>query len=181
MLLIGENIHIISKSVRAALENRDRVFIENLISQQTDMDYVDLNIGPARGKLDGVMPWLVDIVQSTTDKGISFDTSNFSQIKEGFRVCKNKSKVFINSTSRDEEKLELLTGLAAENNCKVERKEWKSKYNSYVIYDYEPFCSDGFEINIVLSSLSREHLDFLKYLYENKINTIEYLNSCVIS
>ena len=26
-----------------------------------------------------------------------------------------------------------------ENKCKIERKEWKSKYNSYVVYDYEPF------------------------------------------
>lgn len=73
-----------------------------------------------------------------------------------------------------------LEDVAFENNCKVERKEWKSKYNSYVIYDYEPFCSDGFEINLVISSFSREHLDFLNYLYENKINTIEYLNSCII-
>lgn len=74
-----------------------------------------------------------------------------------------------------------LENISSENNCKIERKEWKSKYNSYVIYDYEPFCSDGFEINLVISSLSREHLDFLKYLYENKVNTIEYLNNCVIS
>lgn len=74
-----------------------------------------------------------------------------------------------------------LEDVALENNCKIERKEWKSKYNSYVIYDYEPFCSDGFEINLVLSSFSREHLDFLKYLYDNKLNTIEYLNNCVIS
>ena len=68
--------------------------------------------------------------------------------------------------------------LIAENNCKIERKEWKSKYNSYVIYDYEPFCSEGFEINILVSSSSYELLYFLNYLYKNKINTIEYLNSC---
>ncbi len=81
----------------------------------------------------------------------------------------------------NKELLPWLEDLALETNCKIERKEWKSKYNSYVIYDYEPFCSDGFEINIVVSSASREHLEFLRYLYENKINTIEYLNSCVIN
>ena len=69
--------------------------------------------------------------------------------------------------------------LALENNCKIERKEWKSKYNSYVVYDYEPFCSEGFEINIVLSANSYEQLYFLNYLYKNKLNTIEYLNSCI--
>lgn len=74
-----------------------------------------------------------------------------------------------------------LENLSDETNCKIDKKEWKSKYNSYVIYDYEPFCSDGFEINLLISSNSKEHLAFLKYLYDNKINTIEYLNSCVIS
>lgn len=67
-----------------------------------------------------------------------------------------------------------------ENNCKIERKEWKSKYNSYVVYDYEPFCAEGFEINYTISSTSVYHLNFVRYLYENKINTIDYLNSCIL-
>ena len=66
-----------------------------------------------------------------------------------------------------------------ENNCKIERKEWKSKYNSYVVYDYEPFCSEGFEINILLSSSDISYLNFIKYLYNEKLSTIEYLNNCI--
>ena len=72
-----------------------------------------------------------------------------------------------------------LEDLAYENNCRIDRKEWKSKYNSYVVYDYEPFCSEGFEINIFLSSSSLAHLNFLKYLYENKLSTLKYLNNCI--
>lgn len=68
---------------------------------------------------------------------------------------------------------------ALENNCIIEKKEWKSKYNSYVVYDYEPFCSDGFEINIVLSSHDVNYLNFLKFLYDNKLNVIDYLNNCI--
>lgn len=68
---------------------------------------------------------------------------------------------------------------AEENNCIVDKKEWKSKYNSYVVYDYEPFCSDGFEINLTISSHDVNYLYFLKFLYENKLETIEYLNSCL--
>jgi len=79
----------------------------------------------------------------------------------------------------DKDVLPWFEELISENNCKVERKEWKSKYNSYVIYDYEPFCCEGFEINLLVSSMSYEHLYFLNYLYKNKLNTIEYLNSCV--
>lgn len=73
-----------------------------------------------------------------------------------------------------------LEDIIYENNCKIERKEWKSKYNSYVVYDYEPFCTEGFEINLVLSAKEVEYLNFVKYLYEEKINTIEYLNNCIM-
>ena len=69
--------------------------------------------------------------------------------------------------------------VAIENNCKIEKNEWKSKYNSYVVYDYEPFCSEGFEINVTLSSHCQEYLDFLRYLYENKLEIIKYLKNCI--
>ena len=72
-----------------------------------------------------------------------------------------------------------LEDIAEENNCRIERKEWKSKYNSYVVYDYEPFCAEGFEINLLLSSYDISYLNFIKYLYKEKLNTIEYLNSCI--
>ena len=55
-----------------------------------------------------------------------------------------------------------LEDIIYENNCCIEKKEWKSKYNSYVVYGYEPFCSDGFEINIVVSSVSMNNIGFIK-------------------
>lgn len=72
-----------------------------------------------------------------------------------------------------------LEDIIEENNSRIERKEWKSKYNSYVVYDYEPFCTDGFEINIIVTSYDAAYLSFIKYLYEEKISTIEYLNNCI--
>lgn len=74
-----------------------------------------------------------------------------------------------------------LEKIVLDNNCRIEKKEWKSKYNSYVVYDYEPFCSEGFEINMTISSNSKEYINFIKYLYENKIQTIDYLNNCMAS
>ena len=72
-----------------------------------------------------------------------------------------------------------LEDIIEENYCRIERKEWKSKYNSYVVYDYEPFCTDGFEINLIITSYDMAYLNFIKYLYDEKINTIEYLNHCI--
>ena len=79
----------------------------------------------------------------------------------------------------DKNVIDWLEDIIDENNCKIERKEWKSKYNSYVIYDYEPFCTDGFEINLVISAKEPAYLNFIKYLYNEKISTIEYLNNCI--
>ena len=75
--------------------------------------------------------------------------------------------------------IDWLENIIDENNSRIERKEWKSKYNSYVVYDYEPFCTDGFEINLIIVSYCQEYLNFIKYLYDEKINTIQYLNSCI--
>ena len=75
--------------------------------------------------------------------------------------------------------LDWLEDIIDENNSRIERKEWKSKYNNYVVYDYEPFCTDGFEINLVITSHNPAYLNFIKYLYDEKISTIEYLNNCI--
>ena len=90
------------------------------------------------------------------------------KIKNKYMEIKNVNKDIVN----------WVEDVAEENNCRVERKEWKSKYNSYVVYDYEPFCSEGFEINILLSSFDISYLNFIKYLYKEKISTIEYLDNC---
>ena len=79
----------------------------------------------------------------------------------------------------DKDNVLWLEDIIDENNGRIERKEWKSKYNSYVVYDYEPFCTDGFEINFVISAHDDAYLKFIKYLYEEKINTIEFLNNCI--
>ena len=116
MIFIGENIHIISKRVREALENKDEIFIKNLLDYQEKMDCVDLNIGPAKGKLDNIYEWLCPLVNG---KDISFDSTNADAIKNGLGLVKNTQNCFINSTSKDYDKLEKLTDLAVEYNCNL--------------------------------------------------------------
>lgn len=110
MILIGENIHIISKPVQEALIARDESFLKNLIDLQSDMDYIDLNVGPAKNKLEGVLPWLAQLVGKNC--GISFDTTNSVEMEAGLRAFDGKS--IINSTSKDEPKLSKMLDLAQE-------------------------------------------------------------------
>jgi hypothetical protein len=69
--------------------------------------------------------------------------------------------------------------ILAENKCKIVKEEWASKYNTYVVYDYEPFCADGFEHNITFSSVSMETLEFVSHLYEKKLICVEQLKQCL--
>ncbi len=120
MILIGENIHIISTSVKEAYLNKNEKFFKNLISLQDNMEYVDLNVGPAKGDFSGILPWLTNLVQKySPQKGISFDTTNFEEMVNGFETFKNSSNTFINSTSSDEEKFEKLSNLALKKNCNI--------------------------------------------------------------
>lgn len=119
MILVGENIHIISKSVREILEKRDENAIKELISMQQNMDYIDLNVGPAKNKLANILPWLADIVQENSNLKISFDTTNSDEMQKGLAQYKNSSKAFINSTSKDEPRLDKMTDLAVEYNCNL--------------------------------------------------------------
>lgn len=116
MITIGENIHIISNSVREALEKKDEKFVKNLIKIQQNLNCIDLNIGPAKGKLDKIFEWLIPLAG---DKNLSLDSTNSQAIVEGFNLIKNPNNCFINSVSKDESKLEILTDLALEKGCNL--------------------------------------------------------------
>ncbi len=116
MILIGENIHIISKKVREALEQKDENFVKNLIKIQENTDCIDINAGPARGKLDRVFEWLCPMIKN---KPISLDSTNADAIEQGMRTIPVSANCFINSTSNDSEKLDRLTDLALEYNCNL--------------------------------------------------------------
>ena len=116
MIFIGENIHIISKKVKEALEKKDENFIKNLIKIQQKLDCIDLNVGPAKLKLDKIFDWLCPLVRG---QNISFDSSNINAIENGLKLMSDCSNCFINSSSVDSEKLERLTDMALEYNCNL--------------------------------------------------------------
>jgi 5-methyltetrahydrofolate corrinoid/iron sulfur protein methyltransferase len=117
MIAIGECIHIISKDVRAAVENRDKAFIQNLAKKQADKgaNYIDLNIGPQKKAGHEVMPWMVQTIQEVVDLPLSLDTSNAAAIEAGLKVCKRKA--LINSTDATEERMSAMMPLAAKYNA----------------------------------------------------------------
>ncbi len=117
MILIGENIHIISKSVREAIENRDENFIKSLLVAQKNMDCIDLNVGPARK--GSIFEWLVPFMKENSGLKISFDTTNPDEMKRGLELFNNCENCFINSASKDDERFDKMTDLALEYGCNL--------------------------------------------------------------
>src|SRR3990172_572081 len=114
MLKIGENIHIISPRVKAAIAERDGGFFVDLARRQkaAGADALDLNIGPQKKVGPEVMDWLVDCVQEAVPGlTLSFDTTNLAAIEVGLKKVGANS--IINSTSAEEERLANVPPLAA--------------------------------------------------------------------
>jgi cobalamin-dependent methionine synthase I len=81
------------------------------------MDYLDLNIGPARKDGDELMHWLVNTVQEVTDKSLSLDTTNPLATEAGLKV--SKKRALINSVSLQPERLEKVLPLAKEYDAEI--------------------------------------------------------------
>jgi len=119
LILIGENIHIISKAVSEAVRNRDMATIQALATAQAQAgaDYLDLNLGPARRDPEEVGSWLVNTVQEVTDLPISLDTMNPAAMEAGLALC--KTRPILNSASGKAESKELMMPLAVKYNTQV--------------------------------------------------------------
>lgn len=117
MILVGENINIISKTIGPALRERNPEPIHKMAKAEAavGIDYLDLNIGPARKAGDELMSWLVNTVQQVTDKPLSLDTTNPVATEAGLKAC--KSRALINSVSLQPERLEKVLPMAKQYNA----------------------------------------------------------------
>jgi len=119
MLIVGENIHILSPRVKRAIRERDTEAIQKLAKAEVEhgAHMLDLNIGPQRRHGPEVMEWIVNAVQEVVDVPLSFDTTNLEAIEVGLKLAKKQA--MINSTSAEPERLEKVPPLAAKYNAKL--------------------------------------------------------------
>lgn len=121
MLLIGESLNVISKKIGTAFKERDPKPIqeEALFQKEKGMDYIDINLGPAKKDGTELMPWVVQTVQEVvTDVPLALDTSNIDAIEAALKVYQPTEKpVLINSIMARPERYEKMIPLAAEYNA----------------------------------------------------------------
>lgn len=120
MYIIGENIHIISDKVKAAIRDKDGKFFQELAVKQVEggAQALDLNLGPRKKDGEELFPWLVEKVEAVVDVPLSFDTTNLNGIVAGLKKI-TKAQPIINSTSADPERLEKVPLVAKEYNTKL--------------------------------------------------------------
>ncbi len=107
MILIGENINITTKIAGTAMKERNPEPIQRIAKAEAEMDYLDINIGPARKSGDEFMTWMVTTVQAVTDKPLSLDTTNPLAMEAGLKVHRGKALINSISLARMEEELPL--------------------------------------------------------------------------
>jgi 5-methyltetrahydrofolate corrinoid/iron sulfur protein methyltransferase len=125
MLLLGESLNVISKVIGKAFKERDPKPIqeEALFQKEKGMDYIDINLGPAKKDGHELMPWVVETVQEVVpDIPLWLDTSNIDAIEAGLKVCKNPP--VINSIMARSERYEKMIPLAAEHNADFVALMW---------------------------------------------------------
>lgn len=118
MLLIGESLNVISIKIGKAFRERDPKPIqeEALFQKEKGMDYIDINLGPAKKDGHELMPWVVETVQEVVDDvPLVLDTSNIDAIEAALKVC--KLPPLINSIMVRSERYERMVPLAAEHNA----------------------------------------------------------------
>ena len=89
MLLIGESLNVISTKIGRAFKERDPKPIqeEALEQKKLGMDYIDINLGPAKKDGHELMPWVVQTVQEVVpDIPLALDTSNIDAIEAALKV-----------------------------------------------------------------------------------------------
>jgi len=115
MILFGESLNVISTKIGKAFKERDPEPIkeEALFQKEKGMDYIDINLGPAKKDGHELMPWVVEVVQEVVDDiPLLLDTSNIDAIEAALKVC--KLTPIVNSIMCRPERYEKMIPMTAE-------------------------------------------------------------------
>jgi 5-methyltetrahydrofolate corrinoid/iron sulfur protein methyltransferase len=131
MYLIGESLNVISKKIGTAYKERDPKPIqeEALFQKEKGMDYIDINLGPAKKDGHELMPWVVQTVQEVVpDVPLALDTSNIDAIEAALKVYQDTPQPpLINSIMVRPDRYERMVPLAAEHNADFIALMWGSE------------------------------------------------------
>jgi len=122
MILFGESLNVIStvigkefKEADPAKRNPEPIQKEVIMQKEKGMDYIDINLGPAKKFGTELMPWVVNVVQEAVPgMPLLLDSSNIDAIEAGLKVAKPADKPHIvNSIMARPERYEKMVPMTA--------------------------------------------------------------------
>ncbi len=126
MLLIGENLNVINRIIGKAFKEKDPRPIAEEAKRQKEkgMDWIDINLGPARKGGPELMEFVVKTVQEEIGNTppLCLDTSNIGAMEAGLAV--HKGKAIINSIMVRPERYEAMIPLAVKYNANMIALMW---------------------------------------------------------
>ncbi len=123
MILFGESLNVISNVIGKVFKEpdpskRDPEVIQKEVLRQKEkgMDYIDINLGPAKKFGTELMPWVCNVVQEAVpEMPLLLDSSNIDAIEAGLKVLKPADKPhIINSIMVRPARYEKMVPLAAQ-------------------------------------------------------------------
>lgn len=126
MLLIGENLNVINTIIGRAYKERDPGPIAEEAKRQKEkgMDWIDINLGPAKKGGPELMEFVVKTVQEEIGDSIPLclDTSNIEAMEAG--LAAHKGKAIINSIMCRPERYEKMIPLAVKYKANMIALMW---------------------------------------------------------
>jgi 5-methyltetrahydrofolate corrinoid/iron sulfur protein methyltransferase len=104
---IGENLNVVTKVYGQAMKDRNPKPLQELAVKEAEqgVDFIDVNIGPARKGGEELMDWIVKAIQEVVPNiPLALDTSNIAAMEAGLKV--HKGKALINSIMARQERMD---------------------------------------------------------------------------
>jgi 5-methyltetrahydrofolate corrinoid/iron sulfur protein methyltransferase len=125
MKTIGENLNVIKTVIGKAFKDRNPEPIQKMALEEKEagVDWIDINLGPARKGGPELMEWVVNTVQEVvSDVPLALDTSNIEAIEAGLSVA--KVTPLVNSIMARPERYSVMIPLAAKYKADVVALMW---------------------------------------------------------
>ena len=126
MLLIGENLNVINRIIGKAFKEKDPGPIAEEAKRQKEkgVDWIDVNLGPARKGGAELMEFVVETIQEEIGETppLSLDTSNIEAMEAG--LAAHKGKAIINSIMCRQERYEKMIPLAVKYQANMIALMW---------------------------------------------------------
>ena len=122
MLIIGERINSTRAHIQKAMEARDSAFIVKEARKQIEAGagFVDINCAMSLGNEVQDIDWVISVMQSEIeDVSICIDSPNHLAIQRALEVYRAKGRLFINSITGEDARIDLIVPLAVKYNTSL--------------------------------------------------------------